>query len=119
MFSSSLPTFYPWCSFEFADLLDRSFRQPDSFEPAVRVRRSSERSERKAVVHGVPEVLLAAQVTFGSLPRCVSEQKLNLLQFAATRVTQLRAGPAQIMGCDVLQPHALAALPYDAPHQIL
>src|ERR1035438_2724348 len=119
MFSSSLPTFYRWCSFEFADFLDGFFRQPDSFISAVLDRTSNKRSERKTVVHGVPKVLLAAQITFRGLHRCVSEQELNLLQFAATRVAQLRTGPAQIMRCDVLQPHALTALPYDAPHQIL
>jgi hypothetical protein len=87
MFSSSLLTFYPWCSFEFEDFLGRFFWRLDILIPVVRVRRGSERSECKAVVHGVPEVLLAAEVTFRGLYRCVSEQELNLFQFAATRVT--------------------------------
>ena len=34
------------------------------------------------VVHGLAESLLAAKITFGSLNRCMSEQKLNLLKFS-------------------------------------
>jgi hypothetical protein len=97
MFSSSLPTFYPWCSFEFADFLDGFFRQPDSFISAVLDRTSNKRSERKTVVHGVPKVLLAAQITFRGLHRCVSEQELNLLQFAASAVAKSSARPSEVM----------------------
>lgn len=35
------------------------------------------------VVHGMAEFLLAAEVPFGSLNRCVAKQKLNLLKFSA------------------------------------
>jgi hypothetical protein len=35
------------------------------------------------VVHCLAESLLAAEITFGGLNRCVSEQELNLLKFSA------------------------------------
>ena len=35
------------------------------------------------VVHGLAESLLAAKITFGSLNRCVAQEKLNLLKFSS------------------------------------
>jgi hypothetical protein len=35
------------------------------------------------VVHCLAESLLAAEITFGGLNRCVSKQELNLLKFSA------------------------------------
>ena len=39
--------------------------------------------EVEKIVHRVAEVLLAAEITFGGLNRCVSKQELNLLKFSA------------------------------------
>jgi hypothetical protein len=41
----------------------------------------------------VPEVLLATEVAFRGLHRCVTQQELNLLKLTATGVTQFRASP--------------------------
>ena len=38
--------------------------------------------ESEFVVHGLAESLLAAEITFGGLNRCVSKQELNLLKFS-------------------------------------
>ena len=40
------------------------------------------RSEREQIVHRMPEILFAPEVTFGRLHRSVPQQELNLLQFA-------------------------------------
>ena len=45
------------------------------------------RSEVKKVVHWMPEILFAAEIAFRGLDRCMSQQKLNLLQFTTTVVT--------------------------------
>ena len=41
------------------------------------------RFQPDVIVHGAPEPLLAAQVSFGRLHRNVPQQELNLLQLAA------------------------------------
>ncbi len=45
------------------------------------------RSQVEKIVHWVPEVLFAAEIAFRGLNRCMSEQKLNLLQFTTAIVT--------------------------------
>jgi hypothetical protein len=59
-------------------------------------------SKVEKIVHGMPEILFTSQIAFGGLDGCVPEQKLNLLQFTAAVVTQLRAGSSQIMRGDAL-----------------
>src|SRR5215467_9785461 len=70
--------------------------------PPVRLRLSGRRAghncEAEAVIHGVPEVLLASQVSFGRLHRGMGEQELNLLQFASARMAKLCAGSPEIIG---------------------
>src|SRR5580692_9332195 len=66
-------------------------------------------SEVKQIVHRMPEILFAAEIPFRCLDRCMAEQELNLLQFAAARVAQLRTGPPQVVRCDMLHPGSLAA----------
>jgi hypothetical protein len=39
----------------------------------------------ESVVHSLAESLLAAEITFGGLNRCVSKQELNLLKFPPAR----------------------------------
>ena len=65
------------------------------------------------------EILFAAELAFSSLNRGVAQQELNLLDLAAVCVAQLRAGPAQIIRRDVLQPSSLAATLDDIPDNIL
>jgi hypothetical protein len=71
------------------------------------------------IVHRMPEILFATEVTFRGLDRCMTEQKLNLLKFTATVVAQLRAGSAEIMRCNVLQASFLAAGSNHVPDNVL
>jgi hypothetical protein len=86
MFTSSLRAFYLLNRLDFPDFVTYFLCVRGGLVQAVWGRRSNPCSERKPIVHRVPEVLLAAEVTFCSLHRRVAQQKLNLLQFAATRV---------------------------------
>jgi hypothetical protein len=60
---------------------------------AIGFRTSSRGSdlERKTIVHRMSDVLLAAKVAFCRPYRCMPQQELNLFEFPATGVTQLRA----------------------------
>ena len=49
------------------------------------------RSEVEKVVHGMPEILFAAEIAFRGLDGCMPEQELNLLQLSSTVMTQLGA----------------------------
>ena len=73
----------------------------------------------EAVIYRVPEVLLAAQVSFGRLHRGVAEQKLNLFDLPATRMAQLRARSPQIVWRDVLQSRFFAAALDHVPDHVL
>jgi hypothetical protein len=50
-------------------------------------------SEIEKVVYRMSEVLFAPEIVFRGLDRCMSQQKLDLLQFTAAVVTQFRASP--------------------------
>jgi hypothetical protein len=76
-------------------------------------------SKVKKIVHRMSEILFAAEIAFRCLHGCMAQQELNLLQFAAARVAQLRAGSPQVMRCDMLQACSLAAALDYVPHDIL
>src|SRR5512142_886615 len=59
-------------------------------------------SEVEKIVYWMPEILFAAEIAFHGLDGCMPQQKLNLLQFTATVVAQLRTGSPQIVRGDVL-----------------
>ena len=44
------------------------------------------RSEVKKIVHRMPEILFAAEITFGRLDGCMPQQELNLLKLTAAAV---------------------------------
>ena len=67
----------------------------------------------------MPEVLLAAEVALGRLDGRMPQQELNLFQFAAAVVAQLRARSPQIVRGDMFQARPLAAAPYHVPDDIL
>jgi hypothetical protein len=67
----------------------------------------------------VTQVLLAAEVTLRGLNRSVAKQELNLLDFAAVRVAELRAGSAQIVWSDMLKPSFLTAPLDHVPDHVL
>jgi hypothetical protein len=75
--------------------------------------------ESKEIVYWVTQVLLAAKISFRGLNGGVTKQELNLLDFAAVRVAEFRAGSAQIVWSDVLKPSFLAAPLDHVPHHIL
>src|SRR4029077_17047475 len=61
------------------------------------------RSEVKKIVDWMSEILFAAQIAFRRLHGHMPQQELNLLQFSAVRVAQLRAGSPQVMRCNMHQ----------------
>jgi len=77
------------------------------------------RSKVKAIVHRMPQILFAAEIAFCRLHGRVPQQKLDLLQFTTACVAQLRAGPPQVVGCDVLQSGSLAARLDYVPDNVL
>jgi len=77
------------------------------------------RSEVKEVVYRMSEILFAPQIAFRRLDGCMPEQELDLLQLATAAVAQLRAGPPQVVRCNMLQAGSLAAGLDYVPHNIL
>ena len=57
----------------------------------------------KAVVYGLSQVLLAAEVTLGCQDGGVPQKKLYLLQFTAVHMAELCAGSPKIMRCEVVE----------------
>jgi hypothetical protein len=76
-------------------------------------------SKGKKIIYRMAEILLAAEILFGCLDRCMAQQELNLLQLAAARVAQLRTGSPQVMRRNMLQARSLAATLDHVPHDIL
>jgi hypothetical protein len=69
------------------------------------------------VVHRMTQFLFAPQVTFSGLNRSVSEQELDLLQFAAGQVAQTRTGTPQIMRREVLDAGTLGSGLHHVPNR--
>src|ERR1019366_8127080 len=114
MFRSSVPAFYPlprWLFYRVGRFHWSGF--------IIVFLRPPVRSEVKKVVHWMSEILFAAEIAFRCLDGCMPQQELNLLQLATTAVAQLRAGPPQLMRCNMLQTRSLAAGLDYVPHDIL
>ena len=77
------------------------------------------RSEVEKIVHWMPEILFAAQITFGRLDGCMPQQKLNLLKLTPAAVAQIRTRSPQVVRCSMLQACSLAAGLDHVPHDIL
>jgi len=75
--------------------------------------------EVKKIIDRVSEILFAAEIAFCRLNGCVAQQELNLLKLAAAIVAQLRAGPTQVVGCNVLQACSLATGSDHVPDNVL
>jgi hypothetical protein len=75
--------------------------------------------EVKKIVDRVSEILFAAEIAFCRLNRCVAQQELNLLQFTAAIVAEFRAGPPQVVRCNVLQACSRAAGSDHVPDNVL
>jgi hypothetical protein len=55
------------------------------------------RFDSQSVVHGNPELLLASKITLRGLDGDMSEQKLDLIQFAACEMAERGAGAPQVV----------------------
>lgn len=73
------------------------------------------RLDADAVVNGSTDALLAAQVSFGCLHGHMPEEELNLLQFSAGCMAQLRARAPQIMRRQLGKAELSRVLLYDMP----
>ena len=62
------------------------------------VRRSLHRFDANPIIDSAAYSLLTAEVFFGCLNRDVPEEKLNLFEFAASRMAEARASTPQIVG---------------------
>jgi hypothetical protein len=65
---------------------------------------SGRRLDPNAIVHCVPDSLLAAEIFLSRLNQNVSKQKLNLLQFAASDMVKTGTRAAEIMRRQLTQP---------------
>jgi len=77
------------------------------------------RSEVEKIIHWMSEILFAAEIALRCLHRCMPQQELNLLQLSSTVLTQLRAGPPQIVRGNMLQARSLAAGSDHVPDNVL
>ena len=75
--------------------------------------------KREPIVHCAGQILLAADVSFGGLDGCMSQQELDLLKFAARGVAQAGASPSQVVGGEFLDSDAGRAVLHNVPDDIL
>lgn len=75
------------------------------------------RLNTNAVVHGSANPLLASGVPFGCLHGYVPEKELNLVQFSAGCMAQLRARAPQIVRRQLGQAELSRVLLYDMPNK--
>jgi hypothetical protein len=61
-----------------------------------------------SIIHGGPDALLAAEISFCGLDRYVAKQELYLLQFASRCVAKLRAGLLRSCGADLSMASSIA-----------
>ena len=106
--------FYAWLRCLFYCFAGRSTH--DRF---IRLRLRRVHSEIEKIIHWMAEILLAAEITFRGLDRCVTEQELNLLNLATAVVAQLGTSSTQVVWCNVIQTCFATAIPDHTPHDIL
>jgi hypothetical protein len=93
MFRSSVAAFYAWLLCLFYSFAGRGRR--DRFILLRLLARVH--SEIEKIIHWMAEILLAAEIAFRGLDRCVAEQELNLLKLTTAVVAQLRTSPPQVV----------------------
>ena len=78
-------------------------------------------SERttEAIVNGLLQILLAAQISFGRQHGNMTKQELNLFQFAAIHVAELGAGSPKIVWSEMVQLNPLSDPSDDVPDDVL
>ena len=72
-------------------------------------------SESQAVIYRDSDLLLGPQVTLCRLYGRVAQKKLNLLQVAAGLAAELRAGAAEVVGAEALDPDLPGCSGDDSP----
>ena len=115
IFRSSVAAFYPWLLKFLYRFARRSHR--DCIIPLRLLLHVQ--SEIEEVVYWMSKILFAAEIVLSRLYRSMSQQELNLLQFTAAIMAQLRACSPQIMRGNVLQSGFFAAGSDDVPDNIL
>src|SRR5258708_1312506 len=80
---------------------------------------SCSRREGQAIVHSSAEILFASDIAFGGLDGCVSQKKLDLLQFSTGGVAQARTRPTQIMRGERLDADPICAGFDNVPNHVL
>jgi hypothetical protein len=71
--------------------------------------------DSQSVVHRNPELLLASEVALSRLDRDVTEQELDLIQFAAREVAQSGARAPQVVRGQLVDPGVSRGGPDDIP----
>ena len=59
-------------------------------------------SEIEKIIHWMAEILLAAEIAFRGLDRCVAKQELNLLKLSTAVVAQLCTSTPQVVRSNAL-----------------
>ena len=72
----------------------------------------------KAIVYGLFQVLLAAELAFCCQDGGVTEKKLYLLQFAAVHMAELCAGSPKVVRCDVVELQTQCTAPDYVPDDV-
>ena len=70
------------------------------------------------VVHGESELLLATEVIFRRLDRYVAEEELDLVEVAASQMTETRTCASQIVGRQLFYPSSLGRSLDDLPKHL-
>lgn len=76
------------------------------------------RLDAQPIVHGVPELLLAAKVALGRLDGDVPEQELDLVQFATGQVAQTGARAPKVVRRQLLDVGALRGGAHHIPQHL-
>ena len=76
------------------------------------------RLQADVIVNRIPKTLLAPEVSLRRLDGDVTQQKLNLLQFAACLMAQSCTGPSQIVRCDGWQAAAFRVYLHNCPDHL-
>ena len=73
----------------------------------------------EAIVDGLLQILLAAEIPLGGQHGHVTKQELNLLQFAPIHMAELSARPAKIVWREMVQLHPLSDPSHHIPNDVL
>jgi hypothetical protein len=88
-------------------------------ETTVVMSKSLCKVEWDPVIHRMSQVLFASNIAFSRKNGSVTQQELNLFEFAASRVAPTRATTAKIMRRKLLYPGSCRALFDDVPDDVV